>query len=60
MRLRTSHAWGLAIVAASALGAAAVLQAQGPDSGPKIGDGVNAFDVFDVTGPSKGTELCYR
>ncbi|MEW4571010.1 hypothetical protein AB1L88_24340 [Tautonia sp. JC769] len=60
MRLRSSHAWGLAVVTVSALGAAAALYAQAPDSGPKIGEVVNAFDVYDVTGPNKGNELCYR
>lgn len=29
-------------------------------SGLKPGDGVGAFDVVDVTGPSKGKQLCYR
>ncbi len=28
-------------------------------SGPKVGEGVSAFDVHDVTGPSKGKTLCY-
>lgn len=60
MRLRSSRAWGLAVLTVSALGAAAALSAQGSDSGPKIGDVVNAFDVYDVTGPNKGNELCYR
>ena len=28
-------------------------------SGPKVGEGVSAFDVHDVTGPNKGKTLCY-
>jgi hypothetical protein len=29
-------------------------------SGLKIGESVNAFQVDDITGPNKGTSLCYR
>ncbi len=29
-------------------------------SGLKIGESVNAFLVDDITGPNKGTTLCYR
>jgi hypothetical protein len=29
-------------------------------SGLKPGDFVNAFQVDDITGPNKGTSLCYR
>jgi hypothetical protein len=29
-------------------------------SGLKLGEPVNPFDVEDVTGPNKGTTLCYR
>jgi hypothetical protein len=60
MRIRAPHAWGLVALMVAATGAAAVLHAQGLDSGPKIGEVVDAFDVFDVTGPNKGNELCYR
>ena len=28
-------------------------------SGPKVGEGVGAFDVVDVSGPNKGQQLCY-
>jgi hypothetical protein len=60
--MRSKHAWGMAaVVVVSAFGAAAVTRgAAGPDSGPAIGEPVGAFDVYDITGPSKGTELCYR
>jgi hypothetical protein len=30
------------------------------ESGLKPGDFVNPFDVRDITGPNKGTTLCYR
>ena len=30
------------------------------ESGLKPGEFVNPFDVDDVTGPNKGTTLCYR
>ncbi len=29
-------------------------------SGLKVGESVNPFLVDDVTGPNKGTTLCYR
>jgi hypothetical protein len=29
-------------------------------SGLKVGESVNAFNVDDITGPNKGTTLCYR
>jgi hypothetical protein len=29
-------------------------------SGLKLGEFVRPFDVDDVTGPNKGTTLCYR
>lgn len=60
MRLRATHAWGLAALVVTAAGAAVALPVQTLDSGPKLGEVVNAFDVYDVTGPHKGIELCYR
>jgi hypothetical protein len=30
------------------------------ESGLKVGEPVNAFNVDDITGPNKGTTLCYR
>jgi hypothetical protein len=29
-------------------------------SGLKVGEPVNAFNVDDITGPNQGTTLCYR
>ncbi len=34
--------------------------ADSPKSGPEVGASVAAFNVKDVTGPSKGKSLCYR
>ena len=47
------------------LAAAAIVFAVGASageklaSGPQAGDHMQAFDVHDVTGPSKGKTLCY-
>lgn len=30
------------------------------NSGLQVGDSAGAFNVKDVTGPAKGTSLCYR
>lgn len=60
MKKIAPHAWGLAALVVAASGVAATLHAQGLDSGPKLGEPVSAFDVYDVTGPNKGNELCYR
>jgi len=49
---------GLAFAAAGLL--AASVMAADVASGLKPGDKVGAFQVVDVTGPKKGTELCYR
>lgn len=38
----------------------AFLVAAENESGLKVGDSVAAFNVKDVTGPAKGTSLCYR
>ena len=59
MRLRSFSPWALALLAVSSPAAAPALQAQTRDSGPKLGEIVEPFDVYDVTGPNKGNELCY-
>lgn len=46
----------VAALALPALVAPAVAQDR---SGPKVGSGISAFDVHDVTGPNKGKTLCY-
>ncbi|HUT34171.1 MAG TPA: hypothetical protein VNE39_11870 [Planctomycetota bacterium] len=48
---------GVALVlAACCLGAWA---AETPTSGPQVGEGTPPFGVQDITGPAKGTKLCY-
>lgn len=49
----------LAVAAASLL-AVSAMAAKPATSGLKPGESVGAFDVVDVSGPSKGKQLCYR
>ncbi len=59
--MRNRLAWGLAAVFVSTLGVATISRGvEGPESGLAVGEPAPAFDVYDVTGPNKGTELCYR
>ena len=51
---RVRH-WACLALALTAVGASAAL-----DPGLKPGDFASPFDVYDVTGPNKGTTLCYR
>ena len=53
MKLRLALA-ALGVLAASAATAA------GLESGMKVGERTTAFQVVDVTGPKKGSQLCYR
>jgi hypothetical protein len=41
------------------LASAVVLAAEAVKSGPQAGEKVGAFQVFDITGPNKGKQLCY-
>ena len=50
---------GVSLVVAACLAASAVWAAE-VQSGLGKGEFVPAFNVTDVTGPAKGTELCYR
>ena len=47
----------LALVVACA---ATIVNAGDLTSGLQVGDSAGAFNVKDVTGPRKGTSLCYR
>ena len=62
--MRKTVAWGLpalVMMASAGLAVAAFHHAgDGPDSGVPVGDAVAPFDVQDITGPNKGTTLCYR
>jgi hypothetical protein len=55
--MRRVLASSLAVVAVSA--GAALLGAD-LKSGLQVGDSTHAFNVKDITGPAKGTSLCYR
>jgi len=48
----------VALVAVAALGCTA--SADELKSGLQVGESAGAFNVKDVTGPAKGTSLCYR
>lgn len=55
MKKLVATTFALVIAAGVAVGVAEELK-----SGLPLGDKVPAFNVKDVTGPSKGTSLCYR
>ena len=56
--LDTPRAAGLAL-AVGLLAVSAALAGDRLKSGPQAGERTTAFDVQDVTGPSKGKTLCY-
>ena len=60
--MRTSRTWGIAALVVSALGVGIIAAADSPGlkSGLQIGEPAPAFLVDDITGPNKGTTLCYR
>ena len=58
MRLRS--AMGISAVVLSIVTVGAIYAGDTVQSGLKPGDFVSPFDVDDVTGPNKGTTLCYR
>ena len=51
---------GISAVVVSILVVGTSLAGDAVESGLKPGELVNPFDVDDVTGPNKGTTLCYR
>jgi hypothetical protein len=61
--MRKNVSWGLSalaiLISTSVVGIAA-FRGDGPQSGVDVGDYVSPFDVQDITGPNKGTTLCYR
>ena len=59
MRRRT---WGLVAVLVSTLGVGIITAADDPvlKSGLQPGESASPFNVDDITGPYKGTSLCYR
>ncbi len=58
MRLRS--ALGISAVVVSIVTVGAIYAGDAVESGLKPGESVSPFDVNDVTGPNKGTTLCYR
>ncbi len=58
MRLRSAK--GISSVVVSIIVVGTSLAGDAVRSGLKPGERVNAFNVDDVTGPNKGTTLCYR
>ena len=58
MRLRVAAGVSVLVVSIAAVGAS--FAGDAVQSGLKVGSTVNPFDVDDVTGPNKGTTLCYR
>jgi hypothetical protein len=51
---------GISSVVVSIIVVGSSLAGDAVQSGLKPGECVNPFDVEDVTGPNKGTTLCYR
>merc|ERR1712232_646922 len=49
-----------ALVLASVVALSAAEKSSEIQSGLELGSFAPAFDVLDITGPKKGTELCYR
>jgi hypothetical protein len=58
MRLRSAMGISAMVVSIYVVGTS--LAGDAVESGLKPGESVNPFDVQDVTGPNKGTVLCYR
>ncbi len=58
--MRLKFARGISAVAVSIVMVGTSLAGDAVQSGLKVGEPVNAFQVDDITGPNKGTSLCYR
>ncbi len=58
--MRYRVAGGLSAVVVSIVMVGASLGGDAVKSGLKAGEFVNPFDVEDITGPNKGSTLCYR
>ena len=58
--MRSRSAKGISSVVVSIVMVGAILAGDAVESGLKSGEFVSPFDVEDVTGPNKGTTLCYR
>jgi hypothetical protein len=58
--MRLKFAIGISAVAVSIVMVGTSLAGDAVQSGLKVGEFVNPFQVDDITGPNKGTSLCYR
>ena len=58
--MRLTFAKGISAVAVSIVMVGTCLAGDAVQSGLKVGESVNPFQVEDITGPNKGTSLCYR
>jgi hypothetical protein len=58
--MRLKFARGISAVAVSIVMVGTILAGDAVQSGLKVGESVNPFQVDDITGPNKGTSLCYR
>jgi hypothetical protein len=58
--MRFCLATGLSAVVVSIVLVGTCRAGEPVQSGQKVGETVSPFDVNDITGPNKGTTLCYR
>ena len=58
--MRTRFATGVSAMVVSIVLVGTGFAGDSVKSGLSIGESVSPFDVDDVTGPNKGTSLCYR
>jgi hypothetical protein len=58
--MRMRFAAGLSGVVVSIVMVGTCLAGDAIESGLKVGEACNPFDVDDITGPNKGKTLCYR
>jgi hypothetical protein len=58
--MRLSLASGISAVVVSLVMVGTSIAGEAVQSGLKVGESVNPFQVDDITGPNKGTSLCYR
>ena len=58
--MRFHAAKGISAMVVSMIVVGTSLAGDAVESGLKPGEFVRPFDVDDVTGPNKGTTLCYR
>jgi hypothetical protein len=58
--MRLKLAAGVSAVVVSIVVVGTSLAGDAVESGLKPGESVSPFQVDDITGPNKGTSLCYR